>query len=210
VVIGVFDSGRGGEVLAGELAAELTDQDVIVELDVDNVPYGLKTSEEIYALTSAGLKKLVDRGADVIVLACNTASTIVHRLREDFDQPIIALEPMIKPAIEATKSGVIAVLATPATLASPKYQELKRAYASDCNVLEPDCGSWSAMIQGNQIDYYRIDATVADVLSKGADVLVLGCTHYHELEDHLVELVGGSAVVMQPSEAILSQLRRLI
>lgn len=209
MIIGVFDSGRGGELLAKEIAEAFPDHKVITELDVENVPYGLKTPDEIYALTKIGLTALSDRGAEVIVLACNTASTIVHRLRDDITQPIIGIEPMVKPAAAVTKTKVIAVFATPATLAAASYQNLKADYAAGCTVLEPDCGSWSAMIQRDTIDYERIDAVVLDALGQGADVLVLGCTHYHVLEDHLNDVAGDRVVVMQPSDAIIEQLRRM-
>lgn len=210
MIIGVFDSGRGGELLAAELQEAFPNHTVITELDVNNVPYGLKSPDEIYALTKAGLARLTDGGADILVLACNTATTIIHHLRQDFQQSIIGLEPMIKPAAAATKSGIIAVFATPATLASDRYNDLKARYAADCQVLEPDCGKWSTMIQQDAIDWYQIENTVRQVIDQGADVLVLGCTHYHILEDHLVKMVGDKAVVMQPSKAIISQIQTLI
>lgn len=210
MIIGVFDSGRGGEVLATELQAAFANHTVITELDTKNVPYGLKTPDEIYALTKLGVENLVARGADIVVLACNTATTIIHRLRVDFSQPIVGLEPMVKPAAAQTKSGIIAVFATPATLASDNYQRLKATHASGIKVLEPDCGRWSTMIQHEEINWDEINTTVLDVIAQGADVLVLGCTHYHVLEDDILSLVGNKAVVLQPSEAVIAQIRTLI
>lgn len=210
MIIGVFDSGRGGELLAKELQEAFSDHTIITELDIENVPYGLKSPDEIYELTKAGLNRLTDRGADILVLACNTASTIIHRLRGDYTQQIIGLEPMIKPAAEATATGVVAVFATPATLASTSYKNLKNRCATDCTVLEPDCGTWSTMIQRDSIDWNQIETTVQQMLDQRADVLVLGCTHYHILEDNLVKMVGDKVIIMQPSKAIIAQIRTLI
>lgn len=210
MIIGVFDSGRGGEILAQDIAEAFPEHQVITYLDVENVPYGSKAPDEIHRLTKIGLDDLITRGANILVLACNTASTIVHLLRKEIKVPIVGLEPMIKPAAQLTKSGVIAVFATPATLAAANYQRLKQEYASDCTVLEPDCGKWSTMIQREAIDWATINQTTQEMLEQAADVLVLGCTHYHILEDKLLKLVDGRAQVLQPSQAIIQQIGKML
>lgn len=210
MIIGVFDSGRGGEVLAQEIRAAFPDNKVITELDVKNVPYGTKTPDQIYELTRQGLERLVAQGADILVLACNTASTIIDRLRLVVSKPIVGVQPMVKPAVALSLAQTIAVFATPATLSAKSYLDLKGQYAEGCKVIEPDCEQWSSMIQHDAIDWEVITDEVESAIEKGADVLVLGCTHYHVLEDKLIELVGDRAVVLQPSKAIIAQIRTLL
>jgi glutamate racemase len=147
----------------------------------------------------------------VIVIACNTVSTtLVQKLREDFNIPFIALEPMVKPASEITKSKIIAVCATPTTLASKRYHNLKENYAKGVEVLEPDCSEWAMMIQNNQLNSIKIDETMNNVLDRGADVVVLACTHYHWIEDKIKQIVKDRAEVLQPEAAIINRLKQVL
>lgn len=115
---------------------------------------------------------------------------------------------MVKPAAKLTKNGVMAVCATPATLASQRYADLKRQHTSHLKVLEPDCSDWAAMIEAGEIDRAKIDSRINFVLDAGADVIVLGCTHYHWIEQEIKELAEGRATVLQPEAAIVRQLKR--
>ena len=117
---------------------------------------------------------------------------------------------MIKPAAALTASKIIAVCATPTTLASDRYKWLKNKYAKDIKILEPDCGDWSAMIENNQIDQQKIEARINGVLKDGADVIVLACTHYHWIEEEITALAGDRAKVLQPEQAIIGQLKRVL
>jgi glutamate racemase len=120
------------------------------------------------------------------------------------------MEPMVKPAAEQTKSGVIAVCATPATLASDRYAYLKSEYASGITVLEPDCSQWATMIETNTIDEKNITAQIKEVIDSRADVIVLGCTHYHWIEQLIIEGAHGRAKVLQPEIPVLKQLARVL
>jgi glutamate racemase len=136
--IGVFDSGVGGQSVAKAIKKALPDAEVIVREDKKNLPYGNKTPEELLDLVLPILNML-SKEVDVIVVACNTVSTtLINRLREKISIPLIAMEPMVKPAAEQTKTKVITVCATPTTLASERYKWLKNEYAKDVKVLEPD------------------------------------------------------------------------
>jgi glutamate racemase len=138
------------------------------------------------------------------------STLLITQLRRQFSVPFVAIEPMVKPAASLTASGIIAVCATPATLASTRYSDLKQQYARDIEVLEPDCRDWSYMIEHDQIDDDKIAHRIETVLAAGADVIVLGCTHYHWIEDRITELAEGQAVVLQPEQAIIRQLNRVI
>lgn len=143
--IGVFDSGIGGLSVAKAIEKALPEAEVQFVHDTpDHFPYATKSPKEIYGYILPIFQSLVDQNCDVIVVACNTVSTtLITRLRGAFSTPLVALEPMVKPAAVLTKSGIIAVCATPTTLASERYDWLKATYGSDCTVLEPDCSDWS-------------------------------------------------------------------
>lgn len=211
VKIGVFDSGVGGLSMANAISAAMPEHEVILKQDKEHVPYGLRPPEELLAFVEPIFQQMVDEGCQVIVVACNTVTTtLIDQLRERFKVPLVAVEPMVKPAAELTKTDTIAVCATPTTLASHRYAELKAKYAQGLTVLEPDCGDWPAMIEHQQIDEQKIAGRINDVLSQNADVIVLACTHYHWIEDEIKALAAGRAHVIQPEQAIIGQLRRVI
>ncbi len=206
--IGVFDSGVGGLSVTNAIKKALPDAEVIYVEDKKNVPYGLKTPEELFKLVLPILEDLQQK-TDIIVVACNTVSTtLIDKLRDKLRVPLVAVEPMVKPAAEQTKTGVIAVCATPTTLASKRYAWLKQEYAKDVKVVEPDCSQWTSMIESNQIDRQHIEQEIEEALNQKADVIVLGCTHYHWIEDEIKEIANGRANVLQPEHPVIAQLKR--
>ncbi len=209
--IGVFDSGVGGLSVANAIRKALPDHEVVLKEDREHVPYGLRPPEEILGFVVPIFQQLIDEGCQVIVVACNTVTTtLIDQLREKFEIPLVAVEPMVKPAAELTKSEVIAVCATPTTLASPRYKQLKQEFAKGITVLEPDCSDWTAMIEANQVDKSKIDQRITEALESSADVIVLGCTHYHWLEDEIKTLAAGKATVIQPEQPLIEQLKRVL
>lgn len=210
--IGIFDSGIGGEAVAMAFSAALPSAQIITVNDRANLPYGSRTHEEIQKLTEAAIQPLLAKSCDVIVIACNTATAAsIDILRERYPKQLfIGLEPMIKPAVEVSKSGIIAVCATPATLASQRYQMLKQQYAKDIFVIEPDCRNWASMIEHEQIDEYILKNTIDDICEQGADAIVLACTHYHWISDLITKIVAGRATVLEPSEAIAERVSKLL
>lgn len=209
--IGVFDSGVGGLSVANAIRAALPEAEILLREDREHVPYGLRTTEEIRSFVVPIFQELADAGCQVIVVACNTVTTtLITDLRTNFSVPLIGIEPMVKPAASLTKSGVIAVCATPATLASPRYAWLKTEYAAGLTVLEPDCSDWALMIEDKQINHQKLVDRIAEVLTAGADVIVLACTHYHWIEQEIIALVAGRAEVLQPEAAIIAQLKRVL
>jgi glutamate racemase len=211
-VIGVFDSGVGGLSVANAIRDALPQHEIILREDKENLPYGNKTPDELFRLVVPIFAEMIGVGCDIIVVACNTVSTtLIGRIRERFpEMTFVAIEPMVKPAAALTKSGVIAVCATPTTLASPRYAQLKQTYANDVEVLEPDCSDWAYMIQHNQVEVAEIAKRIRQVLKNGADVIVLACTHYHWIEQEINRLAEGRAQVIQPESAIISRVKTLL
>ncbi|HEX4774286.1 MAG TPA: glutamate racemase [Candidatus Saccharimonadales bacterium] len=209
--IGVFDSGVGGLSVANAIQAALPEHEIILREDRAHLPYGTRPPQELLQLVVPIFQEMVDTGCQVIVVACNTVSTtLIDSLRQRFEVPLVAIEPMVKPASELTKSRIIAVCATPTTLASIRYTRLKDMYAKNIKVLEPDCADWAVMIEHNQIDDQKVISRMTEVLDAGADVVVLACTHYHWIEDKINELAAGRAQVLQPETAIIRQLKQVL
>lgn len=210
--LGVFDSGIGGKALALSLGKVFPEATITVVDDHANVPYGSKTRQQIITLTDTAIQPLIAQQCDVIIIACNSATmAAIDELRRRYPfQQFIGLEPMVKPAAALTKTGTIAVCATPATLGSARYNWLKDAYASDITVLEPDCSNWAYMIEHNQIDKAEIEKIVTNCCDAGADVIVLGCTHYHWIKNEVTKAAGDRAVILEPSTAIARRVQSLL
>lgn len=210
--IGVFDSGVGGNAVVKAIKGAFPEYEIVYAEDRKNVPYGNKTSDELYELVLPILNKLSKEGCDVIVIACNSVTTtIIEKLRTALPLPLIGMEPMVKPAAEMTKSGKIAVCATPATLGSDRYAWLKDTYAKNIEILEPDCSDWALMIENNQLDHEKIRKRIDQVCKEGVDTIVLGCTHYHWIEEDIQAIADGyNAQVIQPEQAVIVQLKRVL
>src|SRR5690606_39192842 len=120
-IIGVFDSGVGGLSVANAIKKAFPEYEVLLREDSENLPYGTKTPDELYGLVLPILQNMIQEGCIVIVIACNTVTTtLISRLRQELSIPLVGMEPMVKPAAEQTKTGVIAVCATLATLKSER------------------------------------------------------------------------------------------
>ena len=210
--LGVFDSGIGGETVAAALQDTFPTANIIVVNDKSNVPYGDKSTDQVIHLTEAAIQPLLSASCDVIVLACNTATAAaIETLRSRYpSQKFIGIEPMIKTAAQLTKSTTIGVCATPATLASQRYKQLVETFGAHLNIIEPDCSEWAYLIENNQLNRSHVEQTITELCKRGADVIVLGCTHYHWIKDLIAELAAGHAEVIEPSEAIGRRVQELL
>lgn len=210
--LGVFDSGIGGEAVAAALRATFPSAKIVTVNDREHVPYGDKSVDEVIRLTDLAIQPLLRAYCDVIILACNTATALaIEPLRVRYPQQnFIGIEPMIKTAAALSKSGTIAVCATPATLASRRYYELVQKYGATLKIIEPDCRTWAHMIENNQVNHEIIEQTINNVCDQGVDVIVLGCTHYHWIKEDIINITAGRAVVIEPSEAIGRRVFELI
>lgn len=212
VKVGVFDSGVGGKSVVLAIEKALPDVEVLYETDRENIPYGGKSPERLLELAVPKLRKLEGAGCGVIVVACNTVTTtIIKQVRAGIKTPIVAIEPMIKPAANLTKSKKIIVCATPATLTSPRYKELTGEYTKDIEVYQPNCSDWAFLIENNTQNHKNIEADIEAPLKKGADVVVLACTHYHWIEEEIKQIAAKyGATVIQPEQAIVARLKTVL
>ncbi|MDZ7786499.1 MAG: glutamate racemase [Candidatus Saccharibacteria bacterium] len=210
--IGVFDSGIGGKSIAAAIQKAMPEAQVIYKQDEKNLPYGTKSKAELLHFVLPFIQEFNGENCDAVVIACNTVTTnTINHVRLACNAPVIGIEPMVKPAARVTKSKKIAVCATPTTLNSKRYQELKHTYAAGIEVFEPDCSDWSTMIEAKKINQDKIDRQIKEVCKRGADVIVLGCTHYHWIEKEIQKVADEfHAKVIQPEEAIVRRLKQVI
>jgi glutamate racemase len=211
IKIGVFDSGVGGLSVVNAIKKVLPDLEVIYKEDKMHVPYGTRGVEEIYGFVRPIFQSFVDEGCQVIVVACNTVTTnLISRLREEFPVPMVGMEPMVKPAAASSKTRVIAVCATPRTLESERYKWLKKEFSEGVKVIEPDCSDWAYMIETNEVNREKVAKIVEDSINAGADQIVLGCTHYHWIEELIKQVANGRSEVIQPEKPVIEQLKRVL
>lgn len=211
VRIGVFDSGAGGEAVAATLGELIPHAEVVTASDPEHVPYGSRSDAEVRRLTETAVQPLLQAHSDVIVLACNTATAAaVEQLRKTYPQtPFVGLEPMVKPACALTESKSIIVCATPATLRSQRYLKLKTTWGVGVTILEPDCSDWAATIERGAPEAVNLAPLTSLVGKAGADVVVLGCTHYHWIKQRVEDALGPGVTVLEPTDAIAAQIRRV-
>lgn len=208
----MFDSGVGGRSVANAIQKALPEHAIVYTQDKENVPYGLKSPETLLKLVLPILQKL-EQNCDIIVIACNSVTTtIIDSIRKELSVPIIGIEPMVQPAVSMTKSDIIAICATPTTLASKRYKQLKQLYANPAGVtvIEPDCSRWASMIEADDIDQALIRDVTNECIERGADVIVMGCTHYHWIEKNIERQALGRAIVLQPESAVIAELTQVI
>jgi glutamate racemase len=216
-MIGIFDSGVGGLSVWRELAPLLPDAHMIYLADQAHLPYGPRRIEDVRSLTARCARWLVHRGCNIVVIACNTASgAALSYLRETFPQVrFVGAEPAIKPAALSTRSGVIGVLATQTTFASERYASLITRFAIGARVIEQPSPDWVTLVEaGPSFDATAmqiIEARLRPLLGAGADVLVLGCTHFPFLQPQIEQVLAahGQAVrVIDPGPAIAREAAR--
>jgi len=211
--IGVFDSGVGGLSVLREIRRELPFEDLIYVADSAHAPYGDKPREQIESRSFAIAEFLLTLGAKAIVVACNTAtSAAAVQMRQRLSVPLIAMEPAVKPAVVQTRSGVVGVLATSQTLASHSFVNLLGQYAIGADVLVQPCpGLVERVEQGAlECDITRrlVTSYVKPLLDRGADTLVLGCTHYPHLRPLIQEVAGPEVSVLDSGVGVARQVRR--
>lgn len=211
--IGVFDSGVGGLTILREIKAALPCEDLVYVADAGHLPYGDKSLEFVRGRGIAITEFLLDLGAKAIVVACNTATAAaIDSLRERYAVPFIGVEPAVKPAAAASRSGVIGVLATSATLRSGRYMALVERFAQGTKVLEQPCAGLADHIERGGLDDAATEELVrgfvTPLLAAGADTIVLGCTHYPLIAHTVRKIAGPRVAVIENGTAVARELAR--
>lgn len=209
--IGVFDSGVGGLTVLRALRSTMPDAPLHYVADSGHAPYGPKSTEAILARCLAIGEHLIAHGAALIVVACNTATAhAVAALRARWPAlPIVGIEPGIKPAVQATRNGRIAVMATQATVNSERYRQLIATHGGDVHVHSQACPGLVDRIETGDLSDERLQdllQTYTDaVKASGADTVLLGCTHYPFIQDRIEALLGPDITVLNTEGAVARQ-----
>ncbi|MBO6067182.1 MAG: glutamate racemase [Kiritimatiellae bacterium] len=214
---GFFDSGFGGLCILEAFMRECPGEPFVYIADNANCPYGNKSRAEIETIAGQIAEELIDRHqCRLIVVACNTATAqAIDFLRNKYPQvPFVGLEPAIKPAAQATKTGVVGVLATRGTFGGRLYRETSRKFAAGVTVLQRMADDWVELVERGIVDGPEAEAAVRTavepLLAAGADQLVLGCTHFPHLRPLIERVANGRAAIIDSCQAVARQARRLL
>ena len=214
--IGIFDSGAGGLSVYRELVKVLPRERYLYFSDNAHCPYGEKTAAYIQERGRTITEVLLGLGADIIVVACNTATAAaIATLRAEYPAvPFIGMEPAVKPAALGTRSGVIGVLATAGTLKGSKYLNTRGLYQDNVKIVEHVGQGFVELVENGILDGPEAETTVRaslqPLLDAGADTIVLGCTHYPFLQPLIERLAGPEVKVIDPAPAVARQTVRIL
>lgn len=214
-LIGVFDSGIGGLTVLRHIRQQLPGHDYCFIADSAFTPYGEKTREQVIQRSISLCRTLLDRGAKILVVACNTATALaVERLRQEFSLPIVAMEPAVKPAVQQSSCKRTGVIATTMTLSSERYSKLIERFASDGQVYETACPGLVEQVENMQISHPQTERLLQQylnpLLERDIDTLVLGCTHYPFLSREIRRITGPTVEIIDTGEAVALELKRQV
>ena len=214
--IGIFDSGAGGLSVWREIVRQLPHEATLYVADQVHMPYGPRTEEELRRFCTAITRYLVEQGCKAVVVACNTASAAaLKHLRETFPSlPSIGMEPAVKPAAGSTKSGVVGIMATPATFQGRLFQATVGRHANSIRLINQVCDGLAEQVERGALDTPATEAMLRrylePMLVAGADTVVLACSHYPFVIELIRLIVGPDVQVIDPAPAIARHVRRTL
>src|SRR5215208_1837834 len=214
--IGVFDSGLGGISVLRAIREKLPEEPVIYFGDQGHIPYGPRPMEQIRIFSETITRFLLERGAKILVVACNTASAAsLKYLREKFPAvPFVGMEPAVKPAAEHTHTGKVGVLATPATFQGALYASVVERFANGVELFQNTCPGLVQQIEMGNLDgettHKILEDALSPMLEKNIDTVVLGCTHYSFVIPLVQQIVGDRVRVIDPAPSVARQIQRLL
>lgn len=214
--IGVFDSGVGGLSVLRHLRAQAPAAHLIYFADSAHVPYGPRSLVQVRAFSEGITRFLLAQGAEVMVVACNTASAAALKsLRITFPEvPFVGMEPAVKPAAENTRTGVVGVLATPATFQGELFNSVVERFAQGVTVLQQICPGLVEQIEAGELKTAKTETMlrgwVEPMLAQNIDALVLGCTHYPFVIPLLQKICGPSVRIIDPAPAVARQTLKVL
>lgn len=214
--IGIFDSGVGGLSVLREIRRQLPNEDLIYIADQANVPYGNRSREEVFRFSAGIVRFLIKKQAKLVVIACNTASAVaLANLRLEYPSlPFVGMEPAVKPAAAETNTGVVGVLATPATFQGDLYASTVERFAKGVKILQDTCPGLVNQIEAGHTTSFEtrqiLEKALQPMLEEGVDEIVMGCTHYPFVIPLIKEIVGQGVDVIDPAPAVARQTGRLL
>lgn len=213
--IGVFDSGVGGLSVLREIRALLPAENLLYVADSGHAPWGDKPVEDVREWSLEIARFLVGQGAKAIVIACNVGTAAsAEAVRAALSVPVVAMEPAVKPAAEATRNGVVGVLTTVGTSESDRFRSLLERYGSKAKVITQPAPGLVERIEAGDLSSPQtralVDRYVAPFVQAGADTIVLGCTHYPFLTPVIADAVGKDVTLIDTGAAVARQVHRVL
>ncbi len=213
--IGILDSGVGGLSVLLELRHILPDNPISYVGDSAWCPYGNKSSELIQHRVRAITEFLLEQGCEIIVVACNSATIhAVEYLRATYPIPFVGMEPAVKPAVALTRTGVIGILATEASLAGDKFHTLLHTHGQGVRLITTPCPDFVETVEQGKLSGPSVEQSISKItrplLEQGADTLVLGCTHYPFLKPSIRSFVGPDISILDTGEAVARRTKDLL
>ena len=214
--IGIFDSGVGGLSVLREVRLQLPAENLLYIADQAHVPYGLRTREEVLDYSEGIVRFLLKEKVKLVIIACNTASAVALKaLRKTYPSlPFVGMEPAVKPAAEETSTGIVGVLATPATFQGALYASTVERFAKGVKIIPDTCPGLVELIEEGKIDHPETRGILKNaldpMLENGVDEVVMGCTHYPFVIPLIQEIVGDDVQVIDPAPAVARQAERLL
>ncbi|MBE3561918.1 MAG: glutamate racemase [Ktedonobacteraceae bacterium] len=213
--IGIFDSGVGGLTILSALRQVLPQEDYIYFGDTAHLPYGVRSEEEITGFALQISRFLIEQGVKLIVVACNTASqAALNTLRASYTIPFVGVVPAVKPAARMTRRGRIGVAATNQAARAAYLRRLIDDFAEGIDVYAVGCPELVTLVEHGELEGTAVEETLRQafepLLSKGVDVIVLGCTHFPALRPAIERVAGKQVQVIDSGAAIARRVHSLL
>ena len=199
-MIGILDSGLGGLSVLNDINHLMPKQSLCYVGDSASCPYGSKSYEKIQERVTTIVDFLISQGAEIIVIACNSATiACVEALRSVYPIPIIGMEPGVKPAAQITKTGKIGVFATEVSLAGAKFHKLVSNHAQGVEVITQPCPKFVTLVEKGSLRGNNVESAIREytepMLARNVDTIVLGCTHYPFLKPEIERLYPNLQII---------------
>lgn len=223
-MIGFFDSGLGGLSILKEVEKVMPEYDYIYLGDNARTPYGSRSDEVIYEFTVAGVKELINRGAELVILACNTSSGVaLRRIQQEFlpkyfpDKKVLGIIiPTAEEANNFSGSGHIGILATEATVNSKTYEKEIEKINPDLKIIGQPCPLFVPIIEAGEVGWEGLDLAIKKYTEallrkdKDIDAVILGCTHYALIQDRIRKQIPGDIKIISQGEIVAKKLKDYI
>lgn len=213
--IGIFDSGLGGLTIWSAIRERLAQESIIYVGDQGRCPYGPRSPQEIQTYSEQITRFLLAKDCKLIVIACNTATAAaIGILRQKYAVPFVGLEPALKPAVLASKSGKVGILATEGTFSGQHFKQTQAQYGVGKKFFLQVGHGLVAAVENGDLDtpatQKLLERYLVPMLDEGVDQIVLGCTHYPLLRPTMEKIVGEQAVILDPSAAIARRVEYIL
>lgn len=213
--IGIFDSGVGGLSIAAALRSLLPSESLLYYADRAHFPYGERAEEEVKQLALAAAAFLIEKGAKLVVVACNTASSVaLQELRATYPVSFVGVVPGVKPGSAISTAAKVGVLATEATFHTKVFADLVSQFAGGVDIISQQCPDLISLVEAGEVESKKTDSLlhryIEPLLTQGVDTIVLGCTHYAFLDERIRAIAGPKVTVINTAMPVAQQVRRVL